>query len=258
MEMAVVQLGGHPVYTRGEEVGFDSRETVEDVTRIMAGYHARPRRPGVRSRGGRAHGRGLARAGRQHAVRPLAPAAGPGRRADDGPGARAARRADGGLGRRLQQRRPLAGRGRARCSGMHVRLGCPPGYAAPDGRAGADRRAGRGRRASSTRTRPTPSRGPTRCTPTSGPRWARRTRTAGAAVAFAGFTVDEALMAEAGPDALFFHCLPAHRGVEVGGRGDRRPPLAGLPPGPQPHARRPRPAGVPGRGPPVSAGRVRP
>jgi len=39
MEMAVVQLGGHPVYTRGEEIGFDVRESVEDVTRIMAGYH---------------------------------------------------------------------------------------------------------------------------------------------------------------------------------------------------------------------------
>jgi ornithine carbamoyltransferase len=39
MEMAVVQLGGHPVYTRGEEVGFDVRESVEDVTRVMAGYH---------------------------------------------------------------------------------------------------------------------------------------------------------------------------------------------------------------------------
>ncbi|NDC91691.1 MAG: ornithine carbamoyltransferase, partial [Acidimicrobiia bacterium] len=39
MEMAVVQLGGHPIFTRGEEVGFDERETVEDVTRIMAGYH---------------------------------------------------------------------------------------------------------------------------------------------------------------------------------------------------------------------------
>jgi hypothetical protein len=40
MEMAVVQLGGHPVYTRGEEVGFDVREPVEDVARILAGYHA--------------------------------------------------------------------------------------------------------------------------------------------------------------------------------------------------------------------------
>jgi ornithine carbamoyltransferase len=39
MEMAVVQLGGHPIFIRGEEVGFDQRETVEDVTRIMAGYH---------------------------------------------------------------------------------------------------------------------------------------------------------------------------------------------------------------------------
>jgi len=39
MEMAVVQLGGHPIYTRGEEIGFDVRESVEDVTRIMAGYH---------------------------------------------------------------------------------------------------------------------------------------------------------------------------------------------------------------------------
>ena len=39
MEMAVVQLGGHPIYTRGEEVGFDVRETVEDITKIMAGYH---------------------------------------------------------------------------------------------------------------------------------------------------------------------------------------------------------------------------
>ena len=38
-EMAVVQLGGHPVYTRGEEVGFDVREPVEDVTRILQGYH---------------------------------------------------------------------------------------------------------------------------------------------------------------------------------------------------------------------------
>jgi ornithine carbamoyltransferase len=38
-EMAVVQLGGHPIYTRGEEVGFDTREPVEDVTRILQGYH---------------------------------------------------------------------------------------------------------------------------------------------------------------------------------------------------------------------------
>ncbi len=39
MEMAVVQLGGHPVYTRGEEVGIDLRETAEDIAEVMAGYH---------------------------------------------------------------------------------------------------------------------------------------------------------------------------------------------------------------------------
>ena len=33
--------------------------------------------------------------------------------------------------------------------------------------------------------------------------------------AFAGFTVDDALMARAAPEALFLHCLPAHRGEEV-------------------------------------------
>ncbi len=35
-----MQLGGHPVYTRGEEVGFDTREPVEDVARIMEGFHS--------------------------------------------------------------------------------------------------------------------------------------------------------------------------------------------------------------------------
>jgi ornithine carbamoyltransferase len=33
--------------------------------------------------------------------------------------------------------------------------------------------------------------------------------------AFAGFRVDAALMALAAPDAIFLHCLPAHRGEEV-------------------------------------------
>ena len=32
---------------------------------------------------------------------------------------------------------------------------------------------------------------------------------------FTRYSVDEDLMAHAGPDALFLHCLPAYRGVEV-------------------------------------------
>ncbi|PKW28299.1 ornithine carbamoyltransferase [Phycicoccus duodecadis] len=37
----------------------------------------------------------------------------------------------------------------------------------------------------------------------------------GAASPFARFSVDEALMAQAGPDAVFLHCLPAYRSLEV-------------------------------------------
>ena len=40
MEMAVVQLGGHPVYIQKDEVGLGSRETAEDVARTLECYHA--------------------------------------------------------------------------------------------------------------------------------------------------------------------------------------------------------------------------
>ena len=40
VEMAVATLGGHPIYVRPEEVGLDTRETVEDVARTMAGMCA--------------------------------------------------------------------------------------------------------------------------------------------------------------------------------------------------------------------------
>ncbi len=63
-------------------------------------------------------------------------------------------------------------------------------------------------------------------------------------VAFAGFTVDEELMATAGEQAWFLHCLPAHRGEEVSAARDRRPPLGGVAAGRQPHGRRPRRARV--------------
>ena len=33
--------------------------------------------------------------------------------------------------------------------------------------------------------------------------------------AFEGFTVDDSLMAAAGPESIFMHCLPAYRGLEV-------------------------------------------
>jgi ornithine carbamoyltransferase len=39
MEMAVVQLGGHPVYIQKDEVGLGERETTEDVARTLACFH---------------------------------------------------------------------------------------------------------------------------------------------------------------------------------------------------------------------------
>jgi ornithine carbamoyltransferase len=40
LEAAVVQLGGHPVYTRPEEVGIDERETAEDIAKSLSGFHS--------------------------------------------------------------------------------------------------------------------------------------------------------------------------------------------------------------------------
>ncbi len=38
-EIAVFELGGHPITIRGEEVGIDTREIAEDVARTLAQYH---------------------------------------------------------------------------------------------------------------------------------------------------------------------------------------------------------------------------
>ena len=40
MELAAAQLGGHPVYLQPTELGIGERESVEDVTRTLACYHA--------------------------------------------------------------------------------------------------------------------------------------------------------------------------------------------------------------------------
>ena len=40
MELATAQLGGHPVYIQKDELGIGSRESVSDVIRTLASYHA--------------------------------------------------------------------------------------------------------------------------------------------------------------------------------------------------------------------------
>ncbi|HVF76602.1 MAG TPA: ornithine carbamoyltransferase [Acidimicrobiales bacterium] len=39
-EMAVVQLGGHPVSIKGEEIDLEKREPAADVARVLARYHS--------------------------------------------------------------------------------------------------------------------------------------------------------------------------------------------------------------------------
>jgi len=39
MEVAVAQLGGHPITIVGDEVGIDTRETAEDIARVLSRYH---------------------------------------------------------------------------------------------------------------------------------------------------------------------------------------------------------------------------
>ena len=116
MEIAVVQLGGHPVYTRGDEVGFDVREPVEDVARILAGYH------GVIAARVFDHctvqrlADAQSRAGRQPAQRSRAPDAGARRRADDAAGARSRSPAARSRGSATTTTSPARWRRRARCS----------------------------------------------------------------------------------------------------------------------------------------------
>ena len=131
-EMAVVQLGGHPVSVRPDEVGIDVRETAEDVARTLAGYHAaigaRVFEHATLERMAAA-GR---RAGREPALGRQPPAPGHRRPAHDPPGVRAARGPHRRVGGRLLQRRPVAGAGGRGHAGMAVRFACPPGYGPTD------------------------------------------------------------------------------------------------------------------------------
>ena len=213
MEIAVFELGGHPVYTRGEEVGFDSRETVEDVTRIMAGYHAvlaaRVFRHAVVERMAAVSPVPVVNmlSDRSHPLQGLADALTMAQALGSLEGRTVAWVGDyNNVARSLAEAAAL--------SGMHVRLGCPPDYAAPA--AELERIAALG--AAGVEQHPDPATAVKGADAVHTDVWTsmgQEDEDARRRVAFAGFTVDEALMAEAGPDALFFHCLPAHRGLEV-------------------------------------------
>ncbi len=213
MEMAVVQLGGHPVFTRGEEVGFDTRESVEDVARIMEGFHAliaaRVYDHSTITR--------LADVATVPVVNMLSDHSHPLQAVADALTMR-------------QQLGDLAGqtvayvgdynnvaRSLAEISarlGMHIRLACPLGFEADD--AEIDRILLLGAASVEQGNRPIEMVVGAHAVHTD--TWvsmgeeedkeAKRQK-------FDGFTVDDAMMDAAGPASIFMHCLPAYRGFEV-------------------------------------------
>lgn len=212
-EMAVVQLGGHPIYTRGEEIGFDVREPVEDIAAVMSGYHAvlaaRVFDHSIVVR--------LAAAASVPVVNMLSDHSHPLQ----------------GLADALTMRQvlgPLTGRTVAYVGdynnvarslaeasallGMHVRLGCPAGYDAPPeelerilllGAASVEQSA----RAADAVVGADAVHTDTWTSMGQEAEKAERVKT------FEGYTVDDSMMATAADGAVFMHCLPAYRGLEV-------------------------------------------
>jgi ornithine carbamoyltransferase len=212
MEMAVVQLGGHPVTLRNEEVGIDTRETAEDLGRLLSGY-------------GAVIG---ARVFEHHKVERLAAAASVpviNLLSDDAHPVQAladlltVRQEFGDLdgvtvayvGDANNVARSLG----LACGllGVSFRVGSPAGYGVDDASLQRLRAAGG---EVSTFDDPVAAVGGADVVYTDA--WysmGQEQERAERAAAFTGWQVDDALMAHAADRAIFLHCLPAHRGEEV-------------------------------------------
>jgi ornithine carbamoyltransferase len=211
-EVAVAQLGGHPVTLRGEEVGLDQRETVEDLTRILAGYHA--------VIGARVFDHAMLErmvavspvpvinllSDRSHPLQALADLLTIRQRVGHLEGTTIAYVGDANnVCRSLAVGAALAG--------AAVRVAAPPGYQ-PDHELVA--RVGELGGSLEVMERPVDAAkgADVVCTDV----WVSMGQDdEGEArqAAFAGYIVDESVMAAAAPEAIFLHCLPAHRGEEV-------------------------------------------
>jgi len=215
MEMAVVQLGGHPLTIRPDEVGLDTRETVEDVTRTLCCYHA--------AIGARVfeHDK-LERMAAVSSVpvvnmlsddaHPLQALADLLTMADEFGGvANLAGRTVAYVGDGNNVARSLAlGAGML---GMKVNIATPVGYELAQSDVA---------RILATGAELTSTNDPTEAVHGASvvytDVWASMGQEAESArrrEAFSGFTVTESLMSAASPAAIFMHCLPAHRGEEV-------------------------------------------
>ena len=213
MEMAVVQLGGHPVYTGGEEVGFDVRESVEDVTRVMAGYHgmlaARVFEHGVVERMAAVSSVPIVNmlSDHSHPLQGLADVLTMQQVHGQLEGKTVAYVGDyNNVARSLAEACVLLG--------ADVALGCPVGYEATDVEIERLNLLGTGRVRQVHRADDAVEGALAVHTDTwtsMGQEAERNERKQ----AFEGYTVTGQMMSRAAPNAGFYHCLPAYRGFEV-------------------------------------------
>jgi len=222
-EMAVVDLGGHPVYIQGTEVGLDTRETAEDVARTLACYHrvlcARVFAHAVLVRMASA----LEHSGFDvPLVNLLSDDAHPCQAVAD---VLTLREVFGRLEGRVltyvgdanNMSRSLAKAGVL--EGMEVRIAAPAGYTfSPTELSGlqafADA-AGRGGSVQQTDDPRLAAKGASALYTDVWTSMGQEEERAARLAAFEGFTIDEALVDQAAPDGVVLHCLPAHRGEEI-------------------------------------------
>ena len=211
--MAVIQLGGHPISVRPDEIGVNDRETPQDIARVLAGYHALL---GARV-GGHEVLEQMAEPDAIPVVNLLSDDAHPCQALAD---LLTMRQQFGALAGRTvawvgdynNVARSLA-RGAA-LSGMVVRLGCPDGYG-PSAEE-LERLTILGAADVSVST--APHEAVERAEAVHTDVWTSMGFEAEADDrnrAFEGFIVDDSVMAAAAGGAVFMHCLPAHRGEEV-------------------------------------------
>ena len=213
MEMAVVQLGGHPIFTRGEEVGFDVRETVEDITRIMAGYHAmiaaRVFDHSVLERMASLNDVPIINmlSDKSHPLQSLADILTMREEFGSLKGKTVAWIGDyNNVARSLAEGCAL--------EGAHIRLGCPSGYGASDDELARISALGAASISQSTSAMQAAD-GAHAVHTDVFVSMGQESETERRLHDFAEFQVDDTVMAAAATDAIFMHCLPAHRGVEV-------------------------------------------
>ncbi|HSL73374.1 MAG TPA: ornithine carbamoyltransferase [Ilumatobacteraceae bacterium] len=213
MEMAVVQLGGHPIYTRGEEVGFDTREPVEDVARILEGYHgliaARVFDHLTVTRMAAVVDVPVVNmlSDHSHPLQAFADALTMQQSLGDLRGRTVAYVGDyNNVARSLAEISAMLG--------MHVRFACPHGFDAPLPE--LERFELLGAASVEQSTRPADAvRGAHAVHTDTWVSMGQEAEKQERLRQFEGYTVDAAMMALADPSAVFMHCLPAYRGIEV-------------------------------------------